>query len=76
MLVRCVPSTRNQITDAGEAARELTAEAIEALRAVCVHGRDEMARVAAAAALLDRGHGLPDGRSSYRQPQQAHSAKR
>lgn len=48
-----------QITDAGEAAKEHTAEAIETLRAICVHGRDEMARVVAASALLDRAYGIP-----------------
>jgi len=45
------------VRDVGEAARDHTGDAIEALRSVCVHGRDEAARVAAAVALLDLGHG-------------------
>lgn len=54
--------------DPSGAARESTAEALETLRWVCVHGQDESARVAAATALLDRAYGVPGP--------QAHAASR
>lgn len=46
---------------AQEAARAHTALAIQTLVEICLNGEREAARVAAANALLDRGHGKPGG---------------
>ena len=43
----------------GEAARAYTASALETLHSICLNGESEAARVSAACALLDRGHGKP-----------------
>src|SRR6476646_2152120 len=45
--------------DLREAAQEFTAEALATLRSICNSGSSEAVRVAAASALLDRGHGKP-----------------
>ena len=42
-----------------EAAQAYTEDALKTLHEVCVKGQSEAARVAAACALLDRGHGKP-----------------
>lgn len=49
--------------DVIEAARARTALAIETLAAICEHGEDEKARIAAAVALLDRAWGKPTERT-------------
>lgn len=41
------------------AAKEFTGDALAALKRVATKGKSETARVAAAVALLDRGHGRP-----------------
>ncbi len=41
------------------AARQYTMQALEVLAHVAEHGESESARVSAACALLDRGHGRP-----------------
>jgi hypothetical protein len=46
-------------TNVRTAARELTADALEALAQVMRNGASEHARIAAAAAILDRAHGKP-----------------
>ena len=52
--------TPNKVTaDLQDAARKYSFEALETLRKVCTEGESEAARVAAANALLDRGHGKP-----------------
>ena len=43
----------------GEAARAYTFSALETLHHICINGESEQARVSAARALLDRGHGKP-----------------
>ena len=51
---------RNKVTiELGEAARAYTSAALETLHRICIHGESEAARVSAACALLDRGHGRP-----------------
>ncbi len=51
---------RNKATkELGEAARAYTASALETLHRICLQGESEAARVSAACALLDRGHGKP-----------------
>ena len=42
-----------------EAAQAYTEAALKTLHEVCIKGQSEAARVAAACALLDRGHGKP-----------------
>ena len=42
-----------------EAARQFTDDALKTLAAICNEGQSEAARVSAACALLDRGHGKP-----------------
>jgi len=50
----------NKVTAAlAEAAQEYTEEALEILIEVVRKGRSEAARVSAACAILDRGHGKP-----------------
>lgn len=52
--------SRNKVTiELAEAAQEYTEEALETLIRICRSGKSEAARVAAACALLDRGHGKP-----------------
>lgn len=54
------PGSRNKITaDVKEAAQAFTADAIETLAQIMKAGESEAARVAAANAILDRGHGKP-----------------
>ncbi len=48
---------KKQIADIHEAARESTSEALQVLKTICSVGQDDLARVAAATALLDLGHG-------------------
>jgi hypothetical protein len=51
---------QNKVTiELGEAARAYTTEALATLHLICVSGESEPARIAAACALLDRGHGKP-----------------
>ena len=51
---------QNKVTrELGEAARAYTASALETLHSICLRGESEAARVSAACALLDRGHGKP-----------------
>jgi hypothetical protein len=45
--------------DLREAAQQYTSEALATLRTICNSGASEAARVAAASAILDRGHGKP-----------------
>lgn len=47
------------VAEVTELARQHTAEAIEALVAICTKGKSEAARASAAVALLDRGYGRP-----------------
>ena len=50
----------NKVTqELGEAARAYTADALATLHSICLNGESEAARVSAACALLDRGHGKP-----------------
>ena len=50
----------NKVTqELGEAARAYTADALATLHYVCMHSEIDAARVSAAIALLDRGHGKP-----------------
>ena len=50
----------NKVTqELGEAARAYTLEALETLRHVALNSENDSARVSAACALLDRGHGKP-----------------
>ena len=50
----------NKVTrELADAAQEHTEEALETLLHICRKGRSEAARVAAACAILDRGHGKP-----------------
>ncbi len=48
-----------KLAEVKELAQAHTADAIKALAAICKSGISESARVAAAVALLDRGHGKP-----------------
>lgn len=50
---------RKRPADAREAARGLTADALAALAEVMRNGSSEHARIAAAAAILDRAYGKP-----------------
>ncbi len=51
---------QNKVTkELGEAARAYTSAALETLHRICLNGESESARVSAACALLDRGHGKP-----------------
>jgi hypothetical protein len=52
-----VPNRVN--SDLRQAAQEYTPEALATLRSICNSGTSEAARVAAASAILDRGHGKP-----------------
>ena len=50
----------NKVTqELGEAARAYTADALATLHHICMHSEIDAARVSAACALLDRGHGKP-----------------
>ena len=50
----------NKVTrELADAAQEYTEEALETLIRICRSGKSEAARVAAACAILDRGHGKP-----------------
>ena len=50
----------NKVTiELAEAARSYTTAALETLHRICITGESESARVSAACALLDRGHGKP-----------------
>jgi hypothetical protein len=52
--------TPNKVTqELGEAARAYTADALATLHHICMHSEIDAARVSAACALLDRGHGKP-----------------
>ena len=54
------PGVRNKITaDVKEAAQAFTADAIETLASIMRASESDAARVAAANAILDRGHGKP-----------------
>jgi hypothetical protein len=48
-----------KVVDAREAARALTSDAMRTLTDLMNKGASEHARIAAAAAILDRGHGKP-----------------
>jgi hypothetical protein len=51
---------RNKVTlELQEAAQVYTEDALETLHRICTKGESESARVTAACALLDRGHGKP-----------------
>ena len=52
--------SKNKVTiELREAAQAYTQDALKTLHEVCLKGLSEAARVAAACALLDRGHGKP-----------------
>jgi hypothetical protein len=52
--------SRNKVTvELMEAAQAYTSAALETLHRICINGESEAARVSAACALLDRGHGKP-----------------
>src|SRR5688572_19946573 len=48
-----------KLAEVKQLAQAHTADAIKALATICTSGTSESARVAAAVALLDRGHGKP-----------------
>jgi len=51
---------RNKVTiELQEAAQVYTSVALGTLHRICINGESESARVSAACALLDRGHGKP-----------------
>ena len=51
---------KNKVSvELGEAAREFTPLALQTLADICKNGTTEQARIMAATALLDRGHGRP-----------------
>ncbi len=63
--------TPNKVTaELRGAAQQYTMQALEVLAHVAQHGESESARVSAACALLDRGHGRPTQGGQCRRGQQ------
>lgn len=78
---REIPATLSNIADVEALARTHTLLAVQALAEIALNGEKEAARVAAANALLDRGHGKVggaaggvDGKKAQRQANAERSA--